>query len=189
MGLTNTANSAVRLNSVLEEGREALAKFGHQFAENAISRVAEDIGKAIAQATNVFDAFKASIGPLLRDILVTAPKILGQILLQNALVTPPPLSLGLAATGIALIGLSGLLSGITANSNFFNPQGTVITPEDVFDSSSVSAVTRGLSSVTQTQTQRNERPEINFTANIDSDGIVQEISRQQVLADEEINGR
>jgi len=66
------------------------------------------IGEAIAMGGDVGAVFKE----VLRDLAVQVPKMTGMALLNFAATVPGPQSLPLAVAGLALMGLSGLLSGI-----------------------------------------------------------------------------
>lgn len=75
---------------------------------DAAATIAEGIGNAIATGGSALDVFKA----VLKDLLVQVPKLAGMALLNFAATVPGPQSLPIAVAGLALIGLSGLLSGL-----------------------------------------------------------------------------
>jgi tape measure domain-containing protein len=87
----------------LEELKKGALEFGGQFAES--------IGYAIGSAGSLADAFKQAIA----QMLVQLPKMAGMALL-NAAAFPAnaPIALPLAAAGLALLGLSGLIGGVQA---------------------------------------------------------------------------
>jgi len=69
---------------------------------------AEAIGQAIGAGTSLKDAFRDA----LVDMLVNVPKLVGMAMLNAAAAGPPsPASLALAIGGLALLGLSGVISG------------------------------------------------------------------------------
>jgi hypothetical protein len=87
----------------LEELKKGALEFGGQFAES--------IGYAIGSAGSLADAFKQAIA----QMLVQLPKMAGMALL-NAAAFPAnaPIALPLAAAGLALLGLSGIIGGVQA---------------------------------------------------------------------------
>ena len=69
---------------------------------------ADAIGQAIGAGTSLKDAFRDA----LVDMLVNVPKLVGMAMLNAAAAGPPsPASLALAIGGLALLGLSGVISG------------------------------------------------------------------------------
>jgi TP901 family phage tail tape measure protein len=70
--------------------------------------IAFSLGQAIAGTGAAMDAFRQFVELL----LVKVPKLVGFALLNQAAAVPSPASLPLAIAGLALIGLSGLVSGI-----------------------------------------------------------------------------
>jgi hypothetical protein len=72
---------------------------------------AESIGYAIGSAASAADAFKAAVA----QMLVQIPKLAGMALL-NAAAFPAnaSIALPLAAAGLALLGLSGIIGGVQA---------------------------------------------------------------------------
>lgn len=70
--------------------------------------VAFNIGVAIGSGGSVADVFKKA----LRELAVMVPKMAGMALLNEAATVPSPASLPLAIAGLALIGASGILSGV-----------------------------------------------------------------------------
>lgn len=79
------------------------------------------IGEAIAMGGSVGDVFKAAI----REMAVQIPKMAGMALL-NAAAFPAnaPIALPLAAIGLGLLGLSGILSGLFKNADSKKAQQT-----------------------------------------------------------------
>ena len=70
--------------------------------------IAFSLGQAIAGTGTAMDAFRQFVELL----LVKVPKLVGFALINQAAAVPSPASLPLAIAGLALIGLSGLVSGI-----------------------------------------------------------------------------
>jgi hypothetical protein len=70
--------------------------------------ISEAIGYAITAGGGFGDAIKA----VLREMAVQIPKMAGMALLNTAATAPSPVSLPLAIAGLALMGLSGILSGV-----------------------------------------------------------------------------
>ena len=76
-------------------------------AIDALGNLAFNMGEAIALGKDLGDVFKEAVSQLLS----TVGKMIGMTLIHSALGAPFPLSLGLLAAGLAVLGLSGLLSG------------------------------------------------------------------------------
>jgi hypothetical protein len=75
---------------------------------------AESIGRAIGAGEDV----KAVFAKAITDFLIQVPKLVGMAMLNTAAgMGPNPAAIGLAVGGLALIGLSGLLSGIQQKQN------------------------------------------------------------------------
>jgi TP901 family phage tail tape measure protein len=88
------------LKEIAMDVRDALVQ---GFGEIAFS-----LGQAIAGTGTAMDAFRQFVELL----LVKVPKLVGFALINQAAAVPSPASLPLAIAGLALIGLSGLVSGI-----------------------------------------------------------------------------
>jgi len=107
----------------MEEGLPKINKATAAFAEafkgmadqvkgymvNMAADVAFNIGEAIGSGASVGQVFKQA----LRDLAVQVPKLVGMALLNQAAgMGPSPIALGMAVAGLALIGASGIASGL-----------------------------------------------------------------------------
>lgn len=101
---------AEELRSVFTDLRTNISEGLRGIAVDTAAGFAESIGAAIATGQGLADAFKQ----VLEQILVTAPKMVGMALLNAAAnpLTPFPANLALAAGGVALLGISGIASGL-----------------------------------------------------------------------------
>jgi len=91
--------------SALESGLQNVKSAFMDFGASA----AQSIGYAIGASESLADAFRQSLNAL----LVEVPKLVGMALLNAAAAGPPsPASLPMAAAGLALLGLSGILKGV-----------------------------------------------------------------------------
>ena len=75
--------------------------------------VAQSVGYAIGAGEDLGKAFRKSVTALLIEV----PKLAGMALLNAAATTPSPASLPMAITGLALLGLSGILKGVEAGND------------------------------------------------------------------------
>lgn len=125
MATAETAALSLRETLISKLGEEAFGKLA-QGLENIkgsfidfAATVAQSIGQAIGSGASLADAFKAA----LRDLAIQVPKLAGMALL-NAAATPGigPAALPLAIAGLALLGLSGIIAGVTA------PKGDALSP-------------------------------------------------------------
>lgn len=125
MATAETAALSLRETLISKLGEEAFGKLTDglqnirgQFMDFAAT-VAQSIGQAIGSGASLADAFKAA----LRDLAIQVPKLAGMALL-NAAATPGigPAALPLAIAGLALLGLSGIIAGVTA------PKGDSLSP-------------------------------------------------------------
>ena len=80
--------------------------------KNSMVQMAQDVafnvGEAIGSGASVGDVFKN----VLRELAVMIPKMVGMAMINQAAMVPSPASLPLAIAGLALIGASGIISGV-----------------------------------------------------------------------------
>jgi TP901 family phage tail tape measure protein len=96
--------AAEALKAVFLDLKESVGNYMLQMAQD----VAFNIGQAIGSGASISEVFKSA----LREMLVTVPKMVGIAMINQAATVPSPASLPLAIAGLALIGASGLASGI-----------------------------------------------------------------------------
>lgn len=124
--------------------------------------IAFSIGEAIAGATTAMDVFRQVIDLL----LVQVPKMVGFALINQAAAVPSPASLPLALAGLALIGLSGLVSGLLNKGND-DVQDALKSAQSSASSAGAAGPVGGLSQFSAGDT----RNEINVQVNLDGQSI------------------
>jgi len=158
--------------SALESGLQNVKSAFMDFGASA----AQSIGYAIGAGESLADAFRQSLNAL----LVEVPKLVGMALLNAAAAGPPsPASLPMAAAGLALLGLSGILKGVqdrNANERKMAIEGIPTSASGGGAPGGASGGFAGLATATQQQQPIN----INLVAELDGvalGGLFRQINR------------
>jgi tape measure domain-containing protein len=169
-----------KMQSALGEGAWSSIKSGLQNVKSAFmdfgASAAQSIGYAIGAGESLADAFRQSLNAL----LVEVPKLVGMALLNAAAAGPPsPASLPMAAAGLALLGLSGILKGVqdkNANERKMAIEGIPASASGGGAPGGASGGFAGLATATQQQQPIN----INLVAELDGvalGGLFRQINR------------
>lgn len=172
---------ALGLEALKEQVQRALV----EGVANSFRIFGEEIGKALKGGASATAAFAALFKSLLSVILAEVPKLVGMFLLQSAVAAGPPLGIPLALAGIGLVAFSGVAAGLlsqigSANQQFEAPTAAQITAQGA--QRQVITQTGGLSGLNAEQEQR--QTVINNTIVIESDGIITELERRQIISNE-----
>lgn len=103
-GLPRLNVFAASVKAIFQDMKKAVKEYMVSMAAD----VAFGIGEAIGSGASIGEVFSKA----LKEMAVLIPKMVGMALLNQAATVPSPASLPLAIAGLALIGASGLLSGI-----------------------------------------------------------------------------
>lgn len=145
---------------------------------DAIFNIGSAFGNVATGSQTAEVAFQQFVKETLNAVLVSAPRLLGLNLLKEALTTPPPISWGLVAGGVALLGISGLAGGLISQ---IGQQ-----PESI---ASQAATGTGLTGAAATQATAqglgaaNNAPQTitQVTVVLETNGIIREIQRQEYV--------
>lgn len=184
-----TSDQAAQFALDLEELKEAVENALVNGVGNAFTAFGRELGKALATGQNATTAFQALFKGLLSVILAEVPKLVGTFLLQTGVGLGFPAGVPFAAAGIGLLAFSGLASGLLSNigsgrQQVASPDAAQIASQGA--RSGINAQTGGLSSFSANQ--ENRQTVVNNTIVIETDGIVTELQRQQIVQNENTFG-
>jgi tape measure domain-containing protein len=148
---------------------------------NSFQAFGNEIGKALASGASAADAFATLFRGLLSVILVEVPKLVGMFLLQSAVGLGFPAGVPFAVAGLALLALSGIAGGLLSSAG--NGQQQVAQPQAT-QSAALGAQATGSGSglsAFNADSQAEQTRVTNLTVLLESDGIVDEIERRQIV--------
>lgn len=179
----NAAQFALNINEALT----STIPFAVNSLGSAFERLGRDIGEAFINGEKFAGRFVQTIAAVVGEIISQATKVLGMALLQAATTIPFPASLPFIVGGAALLGLSGLVSGLTKSSRSFQPGSASIDPNALSSNNTQSST--NLTGLSGLSGEEGGQTIIYLTNNIETDGIITQLNEQQIIAGELTNGR
>ena len=176
---TSTTQQALEFALAMERVRETAIQGLANAGVSALEKFGNAAGQALRGAESAGQALQNAFSSLIQSLLVEVPKLIGIAMIQQGLLILPagwPLVLG----GAALVGLSGLLGGLTSRSS-----GPSLSPLSTGNTAGLqSTIVGGLG----TQAQAQNLIENNLTIILETDGIAREVLDYQVRDEQNING-
>ena len=175
---TDTTEKALQFALSMQQVRDTVVQGLANVGVNALEKFGNAAGLALRGAATAGQALQSAFQSLVQGLLVEVPKLIGIALIQAGIATTP-IGIPLVIAGAALVGLSGLLGGLTSSST---------ASTSPLASGGGAALRTSIVGGLGTQAQAQNLIENNLTIVLETDGITREVVDYIVREEENKNG-